>query len=114
MDDLPDLNETLNGIFKSSRERRIDNTPFILIHGDVKNPAGFLVWNNVVSYKLPNFLKALDICIKIFKTYNIDYPRQSSAVWDLLSTFLFEFDPVSDKATITTLCEAIRNKHTST
>lgn len=113
INDISELNETLSGLFKRSRERGVETTPFILVHGDVKNPAGFLVWNNVVSYKLPTFLKALDICMKIFKAYNIDYPRQSSAVWDLLSTFLFDFDPVSDKTAVSTLCGAIRNKKPS-
>lgn len=108
INDLSELNEALAAIFNRSRERGFVTTPFILVHGDVKNPAGFLVWNNVVSYKLPNFLKALDICMKIFKAYSIDYPRHSSAVWDLLSTFFFDFESVSDNATITTLCGAIR------
>ncbi|XP_065095776.1 uncharacterized protein LOC135717565 [Ochlerotatus camptorhynchus] len=113
INDLSELNETVGGLFDRSRERGIETTPFILVHGDFKNPVGFLVWNNVVSYKLPNFLKALDICMKIFKAYNIDHPRHSSAVWDLLSTFLFDFDPVSDKATISTLCAAIRKNRSS-
>lgn len=110
INNLSELNDALGGLFERSRERGIETAPFLLVHGDVKNLSGFLVWNNVVSYKFPNFLKALDICLKIYKAYNIDYPRHSSAVWDLLSAFLFDFDPISDKSNITALCEAIRNK----
>lgn len=110
LNDLSDLNEILGTVFNRSREKGIETAPFILVHGDLQRPIGFLVWNNIVSYKLPNFLKALDICLKIYKAYNIDYPRQSLSIWDLLSAFLFGFDPVSDKATISTLCAAIRTK----
>ncbi|XP_021695222.1 uncharacterized protein LOC110675148 [Aedes aegypti] len=113
INDLSELNETLRVLFDRSREKGIQTTPFILVHGDLKKPTGFLVWNNIVSYKLPNFLKALDICLKIYKAYNIDFPRHSLAVWDLLSTFLFDFDPVSDKATISALCAAIRQTESS-
>ncbi|XP_062561385.1 uncharacterized protein LOC134225384 [Armigeres subalbatus] len=111
---LSDLESTLARLFKGFRDRGISSAPFIVIHGeDWKNPTSFTVWNNVVSYKLPSFLKALDICIKIYKTYSIDYPPQSAIIWKLLSTYLFEIDESEQNPTVESLCSTIRQKLSS-
>ncbi|XP_062538637.1 uncharacterized protein LOC134206906 [Armigeres subalbatus] len=111
---LSDLESTLARLFKGFRDRGISSAPFIVIHGeDWKNPTSFTVWNNVVSYKLPSFLKALDICIKIYKTYSIDYPPQSAIIWKLLPTYLFEIDESEQNPTVESLCSTIRQKLSS-
>ncbi|XP_065093331.1 uncharacterized protein LOC135714001 [Ochlerotatus camptorhynchus] len=111
---LSDLESTLSRLFKGCRDRGISSAPFIIVRGpDWRNPTSFTVWNNVVSYKLPSFLKALDVCIKIYKAYDINFPPQSAVIWNLLSSYLFEIDPVKQDASVESLCSAIRLKLSS-
>lgn len=108
---LSDLESTLSRLFKVCRDRGISSAPFIVVHGpDWKNPTSFTVWNNVVSYKVTSFLKALDVCIKIYKAYDIDFPPQSAVIWNLLSSYLFDLVPVIPNASVESLCSTIRLK----
>nr|XP_029708294.1 uncharacterized protein LOC109409192 [Aedes albopictus] len=112
VDNLAKLRTTLNKYFNSCREKGIDSTPFIVVHGsDPKHPEGFSVWNNVVAYKLPNLQKALDVCVKLFKTYDIPFPPQSSLIWNLLATFLYGFDAPPDQIHIAALCSSISSNN---
>ena len=111
---LADLESCLARLFKGFRDRGIASAPFIIVHGeDWKNPTSFTVWNNVVSYKLPSFLKALDICIKIYRTYDIEYPQQSAAIWRLLSSYLFDTGEAEKDPAVQSLHSAIRLKQQS-
>lgn len=101
---------TLTKCFNSCREKGLESTPFIVVHGnDAKRPEGFSVWNNVISYKLPNLQKAIDVCMKLYKTYDIEFPRQSSLIWNLLATYLYDFETPADQINIAALCSSIRN-----
>lgn len=110
IDSLTELRTILAKCFNSCREKGIEPTPFVVIHGsNLNRPEGFSVWNNVVSYKLPNLQKALDVCLKLYKTYDIEFPRHSSSIWNLLAAFLYDFDVPSDQIHIAALCSTIRN-----
>lgn len=108
--DLAELQTTLAKIFQSLQSRSIELAPFIVVHGeDPKSPTSFSVWNNVVSYKLPSFIKALDVCLKIYKSYSIAFPRQSSSVWSLLANLLFDFEVSREQTHVVALCTSLRN-----
>lgn len=112
--DLSELQGTLAKLLNSWREHGVPSTPFIVVHGeDLKHPSGFTVWNNVVSYKLPSFVKALDICVKLYKSYSLDFPRQSASVWHLLACYLYDFTLPDEQANIAALITAIRAKVSS-
>lgn len=111
---LTDLQTTLAKYFNSCREKELETTPFIVVHGsDPKRPEGFSVWNNVVSYKLPNLQKAFDVCIKLYKSYDIEFPRQSSQIWNLLATYLYGFEAPPGQTVVGALCSSIRNNTTT-
>ncbi|XP_058817878.1 uncharacterized protein LOC131681184 [Topomyia yanbarensis] len=112
--DLSELQATIAKLFSSWRDYDIASTPFIVVHGeDLKHPTGFTVWNNVVSYKLPSFQKALDICLKLYKSYSLDFPRQTASVWHLLACYLYDFTLPSEQTNITAMVTAIRAKASS-
>lgn len=108
--DLAELQSTLAKIFKTVHARGVDLAPFIVVHGvDPKNPTSFSVWNNVVPYKLPSLQKALDVCLKIYKSYGIAFPRQSSSAWNLLANLLFDFEIPREQTNLVALCTSLRN-----
>ncbi|XP_062709589.1 uncharacterized protein LOC109398652 isoform X3 [Aedes albopictus] len=107
--DLSELQTTLAKILKTTRERGVELAPFIVAHGeDPKNPSAFSVWNNVTSYKLPSFQKALDVCLKIYKSYGIAFPRQSLSVWHLLANLMFDFEVPREQINVVALCSSLR------
>ncbi|XP_053691660.1 uncharacterized protein LOC128740159 [Sabethes cyaneus] len=107
----PFLESTLARLFNAWRSKGVPAVPLIVVFGEDKiNLTGFTVWTNAVPYKFPNFLKALDICIKFYMTYDIDFPRQSVAAWKLLSECLFDLSPSSDQANVKALRLAICSK----
>ncbi|KXJ72884.1 hypothetical protein RP20_CCG017068 [Aedes albopictus] len=71
-------------------EKGLPFTPIIIVLGST-NPTGYTLWHNTFSYKFPSFLKTLDICIKLFRAYDIEYPPQSADVWTFLAGYLYEF-----------------------
>lgn len=108
---LPYLESTLARLVNAWRSKGVPAAPFIVVFGEDKtNLTGFTVWTNAVPYKFPNFLKALDICIKLYKTYDIDFPRQSVAAWKLLSECLLDLSCSSDQANVKALRLAICSK----
>lgn len=112
--DLSELQATIAKLFNTWREHEIASAPFIVVHGeDLLHPTGFTVWNNVVSYKVPSFQKALDICLKIYKSYSLEFPRQAASVWHLLACYLYDYSPSSEQANIAALITAIRAKASS-
>lgn len=87
-------------------EKGLPFTPIIIVLGST-NPTGYTLWHNTFSYKFPSFLKTLDICIKLFRAYDIEYPPQSADVWTFLAGYLYEF-PI-EQPYLVALC-AILNK----
>lgn len=82
----------------NQRYMRCDQTqhPLIIVVGpDMKQMSVFLVYYGGIYYSLPTFQKALDICYKTFKIYEISFPRPSSGVWNLINHCIYEFEPES-------------------
>ncbi|XP_055525108.1 uncharacterized protein LOC129718374 isoform X2 [Wyeomyia smithii] len=105
------LEATVPELFDAWRIKGVPAAPFIVVFGESEtNLTDFILWNDTVSYKFLNFLKALDICIKFYKAYEIDFPRQSRATWTFLSECLFDFTCSSDLANVKALRLAIGNR----
>lgn len=86
-------------------ERGLPFTPIIIVLGN-NNSSGYTLWHSAFSFKFPSFLKTLDICLKLFRAYDIDYPPQSTDIWTLLAGYLYEF-PV-EQPNIAALCDSLK------
>lgn len=59
--------------------------PYIIAVGPtLKTVDSFYVVVDKLQYKFQSPLKALDICFKLYMTWNADYPEQSQQVWVFL------------------------------
>lgn len=50
----------------------------------------FYVFCEVVKYKLPTFIKSLDICIKLTFVLNLHYPTISKLVWTFIQEYFYQ------------------------
>lgn len=85
------LQEDLSRVSARFDEKGLPVTPVIVVLGG-QDPSGFTLWHKTFSFKFNSFLKALDVCLKLFKAYDISYPPQSDDIWSLLAGYLYEFD----------------------
>lgn len=72
--------------------------PLIVAVGpDATSATVFVVYYQQIKYKLTSFLKALDICFKIFHVFNLEYPKEGYWVWLFVQKFLYCIDTPYDK-----------------
>ncbi|XP_055586656.1 uncharacterized protein LOC129739252 isoform X2 [Uranotaenia lowii] len=97
-------------IAKENASRGNKDTPVILIVGDtLKSLDHFYVSFGDVTYKAENFLKALDIILKLHVTYGVPFPRETSAVWEFISLYFYDISVQSEpSAKIVSFCETLR------
>lgn len=63
--------------------------PFICIVGDDYITAKqFCDYYFNTYYKLPNIVKAVDVCFKIIHVFNLKYPMESVLVWTFIQVFI--------------------------
>lgn len=96
LEGLEDLETEINKI--NQRSKRCEQTlrPLIIVVGvDIKKISVFLVYYGGIYYSLPTFQKALDVCFKTFKIYDISFPHLSSGVWNLINHCIYGFEPES-------------------
>ncbi|XP_029347718.1 uncharacterized protein LOC107883421 [Acyrthosiphon pisum] len=71
--------------------------PLICIIGDDYLTAKqFFVYYFNTYYKLPNIVKAVDVCLKIFHVFNLKYPMESELVWTFIQKCLYGIDTEND------------------
>lgn len=65
--------------------------PFILAVGDdIFSIKEIFVYFDGVRFLFPNFLRAVDICYKIFYVFNLDFPKKSEMFWSFIQTFFYK------------------------
>lgn len=72
--------------------------PCILVVGSLLYPKQILVYFDDIKYKLFTAFKAIDICLKIFHVFNLEYPMESSNVWLFLQVYFYEICTKYDKS----------------
>lgn len=83
--------ETLNIRYQT---KGISPSPLVIVAAEnLDEPSVFLVHIGGVFYQLPTFLKALDICFKIYKAYGLSYSQESAGAWNLIGHCLYGFPP---------------------
>ncbi|KXJ68316.1 hypothetical protein RP20_CCG004294 [Aedes albopictus] len=100
MKSLTELEKHMEGLTSRYKSKGIALAPFVIVVAEnLAKPSVFLVNTGGVFYQLPTFLKALDVCFKIFKAYDIPYPRESAGAWNLIGHCLYGFSPEAQNQT---------------
>lgn len=75
---------------------------FFVIGSDVTNVTDFYVVCEELNFKLPTFLKALDIALMLIYVFDLNFSPVSKVVWIFLANIFFtkaypkDFNPSSD------------------
>lgn len=100
MKSLTELEKHMEGLTSRYKSKGIALAPLVIVVAEnLAKPSVFLVNTGGVFYQLPTFLKALDVCFKIFKAYDIPYPRESAGAWNLIGHCLYGFSPEAQNQT---------------
>lgn len=79
-----------------SNDRGMPACPLVIVIGpDLSKLNFFVVSFGDAFYQLPTFLKALDICFKLYKVYNLAFAKESAGSWNLLNHVIYDFPPES-------------------
>lgn len=76
--------------------KKMSLQPFILvISADVTNlsTSQFLLVFDNIKYVFPSLLKALDSLLKVYLTFDLEYPKANSLVFSLIERFFFGIQP---------------------
>ncbi|XP_037727820.1 uncharacterized protein LOC119558375 [Drosophila subpulchrella] len=57
----------------------------------------FSVYLSGVFYRMPNLLRSIEVCFKIFFVLNLEYPPECTLVWSLIQQHFYEIHLKSDK-----------------
>lgn len=54
---------------------------------------------DTIVYKVPSAIEAIDLCFKIFHTFDVEYPIESAHLWLLIQRVLYNYVSDVDKVT---------------
>lgn len=68
--------------------------PFILATGDCNfnKFENFYVYLDGTKLVFNNFLRAVDICFKIFHIFNLEYPQACSQIWNFIESYFYKMN----------------------
>lgn len=90
-------------ILEKLKKQKKNIQPCILIVGSLLNPIQILIYFDDIKYKVFSAFKAVDICLKIFHVFNLEYPLQCNNVWLFLQIYYYEILTKYDRS-----CSLIR------
>lgn len=90
---ITDLQSKVETHHKSrSKNTGMQQCPLVIVVGpDLSTLNSFLVSFGGAFYQLPTFLKALDICYKLYKIYNLSFAPECAGSWNLLNYVIYGF-----------------------
>ena len=72
--------------------------PYILTLGNnCQHATQVFVIINGLALGLETLLQAVDVCVKAFLVFDIEYPQQSERVWEFLHTCIYEIPGLQSK-----------------
>nr|XP_029722784.1 uncharacterized protein LOC109401945 [Aedes albopictus]XP_029735446.1 uncharacterized protein LOC115270278 [Aedes albopictus]XP_029735448.1 uncharacterized protein LOC109414846 [Aedes albopictus] len=88
---ITDMQSEVESHHKSRLEKRgLQRCPLVVIIGSELNKLNyFIVSFGDAYYRLPTFLKALDVCYKLFQTYLLEFPPESAGSWNLIGHVIY-------------------------
>lgn len=113
---ITDLHAEVEAHYKSRAQKGdLPKSPVIVVVApELTQLKYFIVCFGDARYQLPTFLKALDVCFKIFKAYSLPFPRESAGPWNLLNHVVYGFPIEGDhRAKIASIASIIHSKHVS-
>lgn len=82
--------------------------PLILGLGeDIQNLKEIYVYFDGTKYIFTNFLRAVDICFKIFYVFNSYFPKQSVMFWNFFETYFYKIKNNNSFSKVHILIEAL-------
>lgn len=87
----------LEEIILKKKEKCGSIQPFIIILGELTKPESIFVYIDEVKYQMFSVVAALDICFKAFHVLNLEYPHESSSVWQFIQTYFYQIKHKKDK-----------------
>ncbi|XP_067613875.1 uncharacterized protein [Eurosta solidaginis] len=67
--------------------------PLILVIGEeLKSLESYYIVFDGVLYKVPTFVRALDLLFKLFHVFNLKYPIEAKFLYDFMEKYFFKFD----------------------
>ena len=80
------------------QERGLTWQPQVLVLGDsVTEPQQIFVICHSISYEVPNAMKAVDVCFKMFFAFNLAYPVEVEDVWEFLQLAVYSVHTKYDR-----------------
>lgn len=67
--------------------------PFIIVVGiQMDQIRQSIVVLNDVLYECDNFLRAIDLCFKIFSVFNVEYPPEARSSWMFIQKYVYDIN----------------------
>lgn len=66
--------------------------PFISVIGSLEDPKFFMVDFENMTFKVFDFVRALDICFKAYHVFNMAYPEPCEPLWDFVNQQFYGID----------------------
>lgn len=77
---------------------KIDNpNPCIILIGQLFYSNEIYVYFMGIKYQVKKFAHALDVCLKIYKLFKIDYPLASTLAWTFIQRHFYKIVTPTDK-----------------
>jgi hypothetical protein len=100
-----DIEEQISSMKGKARLLDMTRQPFILVVGsEILRVTDFYVVFDNNKYKLNSFLKAVDICFRLFHAFNVKYPVECVNLWTFLQWAVYGFETKWDSA-----CPVVRS-----
>lgn len=74
-----------------------DDIPLIVIVGQLLNPIEVYVYFMGIKYNVKRVVHALDVSLKIYKLFRIEYPVACTLVWTFIQKYLYKLITPTDK-----------------
>lgn len=83
---------------KVQLEKGMRCQPLIIVVGATEDKLkDFYVSCDNILYKIDSFLKAFDICFKMFHCLNAEYPSEAMHIWIFVQKYFYNIDLKSDR-----------------
>lgn len=85
--------------------------PFLLCVGeDVTTIKEVYVYFDDVKFSFTSFLRAVDICLKIFFVFNVQFPIEAVIFWSFIQTNFYEINATKSYSKVHVLLEQLRSE----
>lgn len=72
--------------------------PFIIVVSDnIQSLTNFIVYFDTIKYEFSSFHKAIDVLFKIYATFGINYPIESSNIYYYMQWAIYEVHKILDE-----------------